>query len=52
LSLSLIKLAYTSVPTSGMREASDFKLESSHAMSTVKNMQDIPMITAGLRKDK
>ena len=47
LSLALIKLAYT--PVQSTREASKFKLDRSHEIATVKNMDDVPVATATLR---
>ena len=48
VSLALIRLAYTSVPE-GKREASTFRLERSHPVAAIADMEDIPVLTASIR---
>ena len=48
MSLALIRLAYTSVPE-GKREASTFRLERSHPVAAIADMEDIPVLTASIR---
>ena len=48
VSLALIRLAYTSVPE-GKREASTFRLERSHPVAAIADMEDVPVLTASIR---
>ena len=48
VSLALIRLAYTAVPE-GKREASTFRLERSHPVAAIADMEDIPVLTASIR---
>lgn len=48
MSLALISLAYTAVPE-GKREASTFRLERSHPIATIADMEDIPVLTSSIR---